>query len=1190
MAQRGIPVAYEALPSTADYEMVRADVERQLPLRNLHWVRKSGASRTIRTIQALPLHFRPLEAFSDARADLLERPYLHLLFVVCDDSEVYRATLRTQIREWLDSVTSKQHHEWLIVHVTSGRGGVAKFYQRKGSIVDKIKADFNIGKKDRCVQVVQGSSVEDPTAWAEFLTKVKEGVVATLDANVALYEENVRKADSQRQLQGWQFLPFFRQKENLADSFEAMSLFEDALIQYDELEASFFQSLKEHRNAAWYDNLGGTTTGDDSLPLLSTASKPYRRLIESSTISVFDFRIYVFARQATMLFHLGRVVEVARRGAYFVSTFARTLREHQALLGVNFVESWTYSACLDLVQECQRRIGQDLANAGGTAFIAVKAELLDLARKQLDKIGMGVGHLPTTHPFAMSLNESSPTSSATANAQTVDRPPVTRRDLTDGVAHQESFDKLYINLTHRAIQAYQSSGRKRFALRLHAYLAALDQHRHQLETAQKLYSQLPAHYSDGRWSLIESYLLKRCTSLQSRLDMPKDRLLSTLALVQAGMARGSQEGWNLAAVTDEMCTGDADTRSSALAAELMDDVYRLSAGLSKDFAAVAFPSFSVHLQEGSGSRAVDEDGLTATVKIRNHLPCALKIDGVRLKFSTSSEEQVWLTAGACKLAANGETPIVVFCPTTVTGRLRLELSQLRFSRIIFQYSHRPPAAQHPVSDIRLAASPQRQPYLTILPDHQAVHVELEEPDAVHLDRDRKAVLVVDSGRNDILRAVLRLVPENEEIFFVTTRAELTCGGEFDRYASKNEGDGTIVFENLRPFEQARVRIPLAGNICESVVQFTVQGEYTTSKRPQSRRHFRRSFAYSIALPLAVNVQDYFREHCLLSKFSVTTDGVQGVHVRDARIEAPPNVTVKACRAPGDAPLFVSPLQTANFLFKLACDHPEGVTEPLRLVLVYASLEQQLCDRVTQMVNQLLDGSSLRPQKRWVRAAFIADALSATPLSTNDVREAFSLMRFNDAAWRKRTHLCTTDANTTKAILRVVEELYMRAAQHRPGVNETSWRTLEIPLDLPSLHVLSLVRMEPAVNCVEVGQPVPVTMYIRCSFRWRRKIEAFPIRLAYQVISDAREWAVSGQARGEFIAKEDEELAILLTFVPLEPAALFLPSVAITPVASSASTHGFVSCETQYVTAAQAVEVLPIVHRATFEVVVPLAVA
>jgi len=33
-------------------------------------------------------------------------------------------------------------------------------------------------------------------------------------------------------------------QESLAESFEAMTLYEEALIQYDELEASFFQNLK----------------------------------------------------------------------------------------------------------------------------------------------------------------------------------------------------------------------------------------------------------------------------------------------------------------------------------------------------------------------------------------------------------------------------------------------------------------------------------------------------------------------------------------------------------------------------------------------------------------------------------------------------------------------------------------------------------------------------------------------------------------------------------------------------------------------------------------------------------------------------------------------------------------------------------------------------------------------------------
>ena len=83
-----IRVAYDALPNTSDFALVRADVQRQLPLRNLHWVRRTGANRTIRTIQALNVEFKPLEAFGPTvnALSLLDRPYAYILFVVCDVS------------------------------------------------------------------------------------------------------------------------------------------------------------------------------------------------------------------------------------------------------------------------------------------------------------------------------------------------------------------------------------------------------------------------------------------------------------------------------------------------------------------------------------------------------------------------------------------------------------------------------------------------------------------------------------------------------------------------------------------------------------------------------------------------------------------------------------------------------------------------------------------------------------------------------------------------------------------------------------------------------------------------------------------------------------------------------------------------------------------------------------------------
>lgn len=51
-------------------------------------------------------------------------------------------------------------------------------------------------------------------------------------------------------------------------------------------------------------------------------------MILANSISVFDFRIYVFARQCKMLGRLGRIGEVLEKGKEFILSFGRTLKEN----------------------------------------------------------------------------------------------------------------------------------------------------------------------------------------------------------------------------------------------------------------------------------------------------------------------------------------------------------------------------------------------------------------------------------------------------------------------------------------------------------------------------------------------------------------------------------------------------------------------------------------------------------------------------------------------------------------------------------------------------------------------------------------------------------------------------------------------------------------------------------------------
>jgi len=115
-------------------------------------------------------------------------------------------------------------------------------------------------------------------------------------------------------------------QECLATSFEGMNLHEEALTTYEELETSFWKVSKE-KNMSWFGALIHHDPRDEVLPLLSLTRKNYRDLILANTISTFDFRIYLLARQCHILAKMGLMSDITSKVGYFLSAFGCRLRE-----------------------------------------------------------------------------------------------------------------------------------------------------------------------------------------------------------------------------------------------------------------------------------------------------------------------------------------------------------------------------------------------------------------------------------------------------------------------------------------------------------------------------------------------------------------------------------------------------------------------------------------------------------------------------------------------------------------------------------------------------------------------------------------------------------------------------------------------------------------------------------------------
>lgn len=135
MSDSGIIVTYsgaDVLLDSAAFTQLIGTFSHHLPLRNLHWKPSASYASTnggpsspynsslpqptsIRTIQSVGVRLEPIadtllrtklkpETRHLFQRSLLERPFCHLYFVVCDDSDAYRTQVRNDIRNWLSTI------------------------------------------------------------------------------------------------------------------------------------------------------------------------------------------------------------------------------------------------------------------------------------------------------------------------------------------------------------------------------------------------------------------------------------------------------------------------------------------------------------------------------------------------------------------------------------------------------------------------------------------------------------------------------------------------------------------------------------------------------------------------------------------------------------------------------------------------------------------------------------------------------------------------------------------------------------------------------------------------------------------------------------------------------------------------------------------------------------------------------
>ncbi|KAG8828096.1 hypothetical protein FRC17_007623 [Serendipita sp. 399] len=1187
---------------------IRTALDQHLPLKMLNWKTTDG---TVRTIQELEVDFVSLESLkeessSQIPSSLLDRPLMNMYFFACEDNETYRLTFKKMVKDWQTSISTKRNQEWLVVLVVrpdARTTGTSRIFAMRAPVLDKVKADINIDKKkDRCVELAWPVAADDITAWTEFISKLKEGITSSFESAVAARQEEIAKSESQQQVPGWNFCTYFILKESLATSFEGIGLLEEALQHYQELEASFFQALRE-KNLPWFGNVGGTAPGDDSRSLLDILQKPYRELILNNTITLFDFRIYLFACQMILLAKQERLLDVITQSQYFIISFARSLRENERSFTTFFLESWIYSASLNIIEQCDEAYAQFTSLHKSSSFIvqysAKRGELVQLSRNQLDKIGIHLGFLPNKPPFSLSWHTSEEkVTPRFANGETVNS-KITREELVSTLRNQNSFDSLYVSTTQRAIEYYVEGKRRKFALKLHGDLAALDHCRSQLQTAHQTFASLPAHYSSSKhkWPPLEAFMLARALDSHTRLGIGKDNAWLDSAVAFLGLCSQADDHPNIIAegaiLPEEVVI--TPTQRKEYIVSLLEEVRTVANGSDREIHKTNHSSFSMAPTTGIARLAGDRDGSFLDITVTNLLPCDIKLDRLEIELS-GEDEQPFTFVGSESLCASGENHITFFCSDTHAGTFHITSGSVWLSKIRFEWvynsaeglSPQSPHVSTPLSGqypLRLPST--QQQLVRIPPDKDALNMRLALPRSIQWDSDPTVMLEVHTGRN-VLQDVIIHITSPVGVKFKMEAAELLQDSLGSSSSTSFSADSNqISLRNLKTQQAISFSVPHSAPPAGGVLLANISASYQVidivSATAQPRRNYRALRKISTAVPLQVSVMDSFRGETLLSKFTVSATTHLQVRILDTKLEGGTGLRISSpLKTSRQAPVIVTPQRQAHFVYQLTSENAryDEERETLYLHVLYRTLREEIEARLEREISQVFKGryesgekvkskliEQLAADASWVQLYMHTQELVLDPpsLGKNDGELEEGM---GEVIQRLKTPLTDSDDAASERVQRLV-----------------------IPVDLPFLHILCAVQihLNADLDSIYAGQPVPIRVEIATSFHWgsiatTKKVEYSMRYVVQEMVTD---WLVSGHKRGDFVATDDSTHSVELTVVPLHHGELALPMVVISALSAAKGSDGqnqeLPSIETYHVHAAQRILVLPRGGRTTFVV-------
>ena len=438
-----------------------------LPTEAVEWKRSYGrASRQVYVECEFQAWSQPDLSSSDKnpRGAIQGQPVFHTYWTDVGDIDMYRQNVKEDIINWLRKIGSST--DWMIVLVETTEGRKGNKFPLRTTVLDRIKQDVGGKTPERCVGLTDPARPDSRAAgnMQSFLHKFRQLFLQSYNKVLNKFEENIRAQREKRNETQWNFCQYFLLQEQLAFVYENLCLYDEALIQYDELDALFTQFILNSSlgdSPEWLERFNKDLSDWSPLSLDTETNLKLRVKLEQNCPSLMDMRNYLFSRQCHQLMLGKRPAEVAARSVSFLHN---TAQELEILEVTEIVEGsldcWVVLACLEVVTTCDPRPGssQDLGLTRQTAA------LWSLARDKLLRLGSVCGLMPGGRgPTSDQLHNVISLTGCLPDTEDVEGQPSPSRRLKESLTSNAAFQRNYLEMCETAISSFKYIGRIRSA-------------------------------------------------------------------------------------------------------------------------------------------------------------------------------------------------------------------------------------------------------------------------------------------------------------------------------------------------------------------------------------------------------------------------------------------------------------------------------------------------------------------------------------------------------------------------------------------------------------------------------------------------------------------------------------------------------------------------------------------------------